>query len=97
MSRIKFNHVFAVLMLVSAVCAFAVPSRYTTKAQPQVQRLFTPVSAPTRSVASWAHTRLARPEPTNPRDPTVLGAENRDLLERIAALEHELAMLRRLK
>ena len=96
MSRIKFNHVFAVLMLAGAASAFAIPSKYTARAQPQVQRLFAPVAVPARSAAGWAHERLARPAQTDPRDPRAVAAENADLREQVASLGHALAALERL-
>jgi cell shape-determining protein MreC len=95
-SRIKFNHVFAALMLLSAVGAFAVPQRYTTKLQPQVQNLFSPVARPVRSVAGWAHDRLATPAAPDPRDPGVLAAENESLRQEIATLYYRVATLERI-
>lgn len=92
-SRIKFNHVFAVLMLVSAVCAFVVPTRYTTEILPQVQSLFAPVARPVRSAAGWVHDRLAKLEAPDPRDPNALAAENELLRQEIATLHHQLAAL----
>jgi len=34
MSYLKFNHVFALLMLISALAAFAIPEKYAVKPLP---------------------------------------------------------------
>jgi len=50
MSWVRFNHVFAALLILSALSAFVIPERYTTKAQPQLQGLFYPVAKPARAI-----------------------------------------------
>ena len=59
MSYIRFNHVFTLLLGVSAVAAFALPEKYTTRSLPSVQSLFAPVSLPMRHLGAWAHERVA--------------------------------------
>jgi cell shape-determining protein MreC len=96
MSAIRFNHVFAVLLVLAAVGAFAVPERYTTRAQPQVQGLFMPVASPVRGVSAWAHARLAKPESKDVRDLRTLAAENDELRQENATLQHKLEDLIRI-
>jgi cell shape-determining protein MreC len=96
MSAIKFHHVFAALLLLSALSAFVIPERYTAKAQPQVQSLFYPVAKPVRSVAGAIHGRLARPETKDARDSQTLLEENEQLRQEFAALSQQLEELRRI-
>ena len=96
MSAIRFNYVFAVLLVLAAVAAFVIPERYTTKAQPQVQGLFMPVASPVRTAAGWAHQRLAKPEPKDVRDHRTLAAENDQLRHLNATLQHKLEDLIRI-
>ena len=96
MSAIKFNHVFILLMLVSALAAFVIPERYVVKAQPQVQGLFMPVASPVRTSAAWVHARVVRPEPQDVRDARALAAENDALRQQNVALQHALEELRRI-
>src|SRR5687768_7683606 len=94
MSAIKFNHVFAALLILSALSAFVIPTRYTAKAQPQVQSLFYPVAKPVRSVAGWVHDRLARPPAKDSRTVQALVDENDALRQELAATARELGELR---
>lgn len=96
MSSIRFNHVFAALMLISGLSAFVIPEKYVVRAQPQVQSLFVPVAAPARAAAGWIHGRLAPPAPADTRDARTLAAENDELRQQNAGLVHELAALRRI-
>jgi cell shape-determining protein MreC len=58
MSYIKFNHVFAGLMLLSALSAFVLNPNVTNPARAQVQNLFAPVAWPTRALAGWVHDKI---------------------------------------
>src|SRR5688572_6638253 len=95
MSAIKFNHVFALLLLLAGLSAFAIPERYTTRAQPQVQSVFMPVAAPVGRAAAWAHARLAKPEPQDVRDLRTLAAQNDVLEQENKFLRHQLEEARR--
>src|SRR5689334_10232019 len=95
MSGIRFNHVFATLLIVSALSAFVIPERYTTKAQPQLQGLFYPVARPTRSIAAALYGRLSKPEPGDPRDTRTIAGENDQLRQELVALNEEIDELRR--
>lgn len=95
MSSIKFKHVFAALMILSALSAFVIPARFTARAQPQVQGLFLPVAKPVRSMAGWVHERLARPQQIDARDARVLAEENDAIRQELAALSQALEEMRR--
>jgi cell shape-determining protein MreC len=95
MSGIKFNHVFAALLFISALSAFVIPQRYTARAQPQVQSLFQPVARPVRSVAGWLNERLIKPPPRDTRDFDTIVAENEELRQETARLTHALVEFRR--
>src|SRR5688572_28590467 len=51
MSKIKFNHVFAVLLLLSLLCAFILAT-YTSGAQAHIQGILYPIAEPARAIAS---------------------------------------------
>ena len=93
MSQIKFNHVFSILLLLSALSAFVIPPRFTNKAHPQVQTIFAPVSAPARRVGAWFHGKFAHRESSDLRSALDVKAENQRLrgqvIELTAQLEFE--------
>jgi cell shape-determining protein MreC len=93
MSAIKFKHVFAALLVLSALSAFVIPQRYTARAQPQVQSLFQPVAKPVRSIAGWVNERLIKPPAKEARDVATLAAENEELKLETARLTHLLGEL----
>lgn len=95
MSAIKFNHVFAALLLLAGASAFAIPEKYTTKVQPNVQGLFTPVASPVSRAAGWVHARVARPEAPDVRDARTLSAQVDLLQVENAHLRHALEELQR--
>jgi hypothetical protein len=88
MSAIKFQHVFGALLIFSALCAFVIPERFTTRAQPQVQSLFQPVSRPVGSLAGWVHDRVGKAPPTDGRDVQTIAEENESLRQQFVALSH---------
>ena len=96
MSAIKFNYVFAVLLLLAGLSAFAIPERYTVRAQPQVQGVFMPVASPVGRAAAWAHARLAKPEPQDVRDLRTLATANDQLMQENVFLRHQLEELQRI-
>jgi cell shape-determining protein MreC len=97
MSGIKFNHVFAALLVLSALSAFVIPHRYTARAQPQVQSLFQPVAKPVRSVAGWVNERLIKPPARDARDKQTIIDENEQLRQETARLTHILTEVNRLE
>src|SRR6266705_422863 len=59
MPHLKFQHVFAGLLLMSVVTAFVLPMRISSRAHPEVQALFAPVSGPVRAIARRIHDAVA--------------------------------------
>jgi cell shape-determining protein MreC len=94
MSRIKFKHVFAALLALSAISAFILPERFTTKAQPQVQGLFYPVARPVRSVAGWVDVRFSTPTDDGKTSKS-LREENESLKQDVITLSMALVELQR--
>jgi cell shape-determining protein MreC len=94
MSWVRFNHVFAALLVLSALCAFVIPERYTTKAQPQLQGLFYPVARPARALGASISGRVNRPDPNDTRDAQTLREENAELRQELAGRLHELEEMR---
>lgn len=90
MSYVKFNHVFTFLLALSAAASFVIPPAYTSKALPQVQSVFAPVSIPARRVGAWFHDRVARPDPRDRRGIEDVRAENVLLRNRLTELEAQL-------
>src|SRR4051794_32708038 len=94
MSWVRFNHVFAALLVLSALCAFVIPERYTTKAQPQLQGLFYPVAKPARALGAAISGRVSRPDANDTRDAATLREENAELRQELAARLRELEEMR---
>jgi hypothetical protein len=86
MSWIRFNHVFAALLVLSALCAFVIPERYTTRAQPQIQGLFYPIARPARAIAGSIYGRVSKPDSPDSRDAKTLRIENEELRQELASL-----------
>ena len=86
MSHIKFNHVFAFLLILSALSAFVIPAEYTNKALPQVQSIFAPVSAPARKLGAWVHSRVSPRESPDKRKAEDVKAENARLRAQVIEL-----------
>ena len=95
MSRIKFNHVFALLLLAGALGAFAVPEKYATKPLPAAQALFAPVSMPTRRLGEWARDRFAGPRLADKRSVQAVVDENIRLTNSLSYLREQLEAERR--
>jgi cell shape-determining protein MreC len=96
MSRLKFNHVFIVLMLISAACAFVVPLRMTNTVRAQFQNVVSPISRPIGSFAHFVHSKLARSPKFDSRDSTVIALENDQLKTTIANLRAQVKSLQQL-
>ena len=90
MSHIKFNHVFTFLMVLATLSAFAIPTRYTNKALPQVQSIFAPVSYPVRRAAASVHARVAPRESADRRKAEDVKTENQRLREQVIELKAQL-------
>src|SRR6476469_2328739 len=59
MRQLRFTHVFAVLMVLAGLCAFALPARISDRVRTNVQVLFVPISWPTHKIGTWLVNRLA--------------------------------------
>jgi cell shape-determining protein MreC len=94
MSQLGFNHVFAGLMGLSLISAFAVPPRYTDPLRASIQGLFYPVAAPARQAGGWLRQRVAGPE-TDGRSPGDILEENRRLRSEVTHLHGEVGTLQR--
>jgi len=83
MSGIKFNHVFAVLLLLCVVSAFIIP-RKTSGVRAHVQGIFYPVAKPARMIASSLRGRMDRMDDKRPVNE--VAAENERLRGTVASL-----------
>lgn len=94
MSFLRFGHVYFLLLLLSALSAFVLPTRFTQKAHPELQALFAPASWPVRAVASRVSRRLNPPGQSDPRTKEALLDENQELRQTNAQLWKEVDQLR---
>ena len=95
MSYIKFNHVFGLLLALSASAAFVVPEKYTVKPLPGLQALFAPVSIPVRRIGGWVHDRLFPRDLAGKRTLAAVVAENERLTGAVGYLQKQLEAERR--
>ena len=95
MSYIRFNHVFGLLLLVSALAAFAIPEKYSVKPLPGVQALFAPVSIPARRLGGWAHDLLFPRDLAGRRSLEAVAAENERLANTVGYVQKQLEAERR--
>jgi hypothetical protein len=92
MSNLRFNHVFAALLLLSFFSAFVIPPRFTNPARAELQGLFAPISRPVRSVSGMVYSHF-HPEvavdlgsPIAPRAEQSIVQENQQLRQDLARL-----------
>src|ERR1051325_2816731 len=95
MSYVKFNHVFALLLGLSAAAAFVIPEKYSVKPLPGLQAVFAPVSIPARHVGAWAQERLFPRDLADKRTVEAIVAENERLTNVNAFLQKQLEAERR--
>lgn len=94
MPSLRFNHVFGVLLLISAVSAFLIPPRFTNPLRTLAQGMFSPISRPTRILAASALGKFQeQPEPDGRPDMDIR-SENDKLRSAVASLTRELDQLR---
>lgn len=100
MSHIRFNHVFALLMLACGAAAFLVPSRYAGRVRGRVDAVLAPVALPVRHLAHAISARLAAAPPglsdTGADASVAARAEVENLRAAVASLTVQLAEMRRL-
>src|SRR2546423_10618073 len=91
MPSLRFNHVFAALLALSALCAFVVPARISDRVRGGVQFLFSPVAYPVNRISTWL---LARHDsPNDPRGNEELARENQQLRIEVANLSGQIQKL----
>lgn len=97
MSHFRFNHVFLTLLLLSSLCAFIVPVRFSDYLRQRVSGIFTPVAYP---LAMAAQRVVGHADPSGPFDPTHASADARAEIERlqtiVASLTAQLEQLQQL-
>jgi hypothetical protein len=93
----RFTQVFYLLLTISAITAFVLPSRLTARAKPAVETLLTPIAQPSRSLTGWVSGRSGG-GPTTPdtRPAATIVSENLELKQSIAKLTYDLAELRKI-
>ena len=99
MRHLRFTHVFAALMVLAALCAFALPARVSDRVRHHVRVLFVPVSWPTHKIGGWIVSRVApervrddgAPDADHPRTVRELVEENQELRQRVLTLKDQLA------
>lgn len=91
----RFNHVFYLLLTVSAASAFLLPQGTTDAARPMVGAVLTPVAQPSRAVASWATGRWVPAERHDTRPTDQIFQENEELRLANVQLTYELAEMRK--
>jgi cell shape-determining protein MreC len=102
MPHVKFQHVFASLLVLSALSAFVLSPRITNPSRAAVQGIFAPVAWPTNAVAGWVHDRFAGDAVDNgglngtARTPSEIIEENRRLRDANAALTIRIQALSRI-
>ena len=95
MSLIKFNHVFVALMAISLLSAFIIPQRYTTKAQPQVQIIFAPVSVPAAGTGAWFRQQVDGDKARDRQSFADLRAQNEALRNELGHAQQQFDELRK--
>ncbi len=99
---IRLNHVFLLLMLLSAVSAFVLPPGCTTPVQSTFGGIFTPASRPARALAAAIDSRIHRnppvddDSPANPRPTQTVYDENHELRAALTSLQLKFDVLSRL-
>ena len=101
MSNQRFSLVFTGLILISAICAFIVPSGYSNVVRGRVDGLFAPVAWPVRRIAQSVSWRLNPPgqekrEDDFPQAPAAARAEIEQLRGEVASLTVQLAEMQRI-
>jgi hypothetical protein len=94
MSYVKFNQVFGALMVLALLSGFVIPPRYTTKALPQLQAIFAPVSVPARGAGMWVQERVSPHVSKDKRKVEDIKAENQRLRDHLTELEAQLEVER---
>jgi cell shape-determining protein MreC len=94
MAVVRFNQVFVLLLLLSALSAFLIPARYTDRFR-NVQKLFAPVSVPARSLGVAVRDRVAPKDLDDKRAVDDVKLENERLRVAVLNLEGQLDEMRK--
>ena len=98
MQGLRFNHVYALLLLFCAATAF-IPAHFTDPVRAHFQGIYFPVERPSLAIAQWLHARLDRDRapdaisPDSPRSDTDIRQENLELHQSLALLTHQVEIL----
>lgn len=95
MSHVRIQHVFYVLMGLSAVVAFLVPAKQAARFQPRVEVLFAPVARPAGAVARSLTGRFAPPVVEDRRPDAEIRDENEQLRGEVLRLNARVRELTR--
>jgi hypothetical protein len=79
MPRVRFGHIFFVLMLLALLSAFVIPPARSQRFKPNVQVVFLPVSWPATGVGRWLAGRMGDRTWTDSRDVDAIKSENAEL------------------
>jgi cell shape-determining protein MreC len=89
---LRFSHIFAGLMLLSFLAAFALPARSADEHYPEIAFLFDPVARPAKWFGQWLRRRApivadARPDDTIRLENLAMRAELTSLTQQLELLE----------
>jgi cell shape-determining protein MreC len=96
MSFLRFNHVFAALMILSILTGFVLDPADTEPARGQLQGLFYPVSRPARRIAFWVYSHFVHDDIPDARSDATIRQENDLLRQDVANLFYQLTQLQEL-
>lgn len=90
MSFLRFNHVFAFLMLLSLISAFVIPQRTTDRIAAHFRTFFAPVAWPLHRISTSIHYRFNDPYEEDQRPEIDVRAENALLRTELARMAKQL-------
>jgi cell shape-determining protein MreC len=96
MSFIRFNHVFAFLMIGSVITGFVLPPRFTESTRGQLQGVFYPVARPARRLAFFVYSHFVHDDVADARPDATIRQENDQLRQEVANLSYQLTQLQEL-
>lgn len=94
MSYLKFNHVFAALMVLSVITGFILPQRRANQIHPEIQALFAPVASPVGGIARWLHHKFSPDVSPDKRPDEDIRRENLKLSIALSQMTSELQQYR---
>jgi len=96
MPLLRFNHVFAFLMLLSIISAFVIPQRMTDVVAAHLRTFFAPVAWPLHRIAWSIHSRMVDPHAGDTRPEIDIRAENAWLRTELLRVTRQLEELIRI-